>query len=216
VGVALHLVVGPFGHFERYELYIWTASILTAVILLRSPIRRLASTPLPVVLVGLSTLTVALGLPYIWTTAKSSLGSNNIFEQQYQMHRFATQFYQGPVAVEDLGWVSFRNDEYVLDLWGLANRRAARARVAGRPGFRTELAQEHGVELAMLYTAWYPDPPDGWTAVAELALGKRKITPAEDPVTFFVLQESAIPRVRRLLHEFGNTLPPGVALRMLE
>jgi hypothetical protein len=102
------------------------------------------------------------------------------------MHRFATQFYQGPVAVEDLGWVSFRNDEYVLDLWGLANRRAARARVAGRPGFRTELAQEHGVELAMLYTAWYPDPPDGWTAVAELALGKRKITPAEDPVTFFV------------------------------
>jgi hypothetical protein len=35
------------------------------------------------------------------------------------VHRFAVE-YSEPVAVIDLGWVTYRNDEYVLDLWGLA------------------------------------------------------------------------------------------------
>ena len=40
----------------------------------------------------------------------------------------STAVIAAPVAVNDLGWVAWRNDEYVLDLWGLASLQALEAR----------------------------------------------------------------------------------------
>lgn len=209
--VGLHLAVGPFGWFNRYEVYIWSAALLTAIVLFQEPLRRLVISirPLPL-LVGAAGLTFALGYPYIYTTLKSPLGSNNIYEQQYQMHRFVTEFYQGPVAVTDLGWVSFHNDHYVLDLFGLAHRRAMEGRLRGDDSYMDELTRESDIGLAMLYGVWYQDLPERWRPVGELRLEKQRLTPAESVVTFYSLDPAGEARVRSLLREFGETLPTGV------
>jgi hypothetical protein len=47
------------------------------------------------------------------------------------MARFAAYYWPDPVAVNDVGLVSYRDDDYVLDLWGLANPEARRARGGG-------------------------------------------------------------------------------------
>lgn len=216
VAVALHLLVGRFGWFSRYELYIWTAALLTGIIVFQAALRRLAAASrlLPLA-AGAAALSFVIGFPYIYTTLKTPLGSNNIFEQHYQMHRFATEYYDGAIAVTDLGWASFRNDHYVLDLWGLAMRRAAEARLSGDVSYMDDLAREYDIGLAMLYGAWYPNLPERWKPVAEMRLGKRMLTAAADAVTFFVLDPAAEPRVRDQLRAFGTTLPRGVDFRIL-
>jgi hypothetical protein len=216
VAVALHMLVGRFDWFSRYELYIWTAALLTGIILFQAALRRLAAaTRLLPLAAGAATLSFVIGFPYIYTTLKTPLGSNNIFEQHYQMHRFATEYYDGAIAVTDLGWASFRNDHYVLDLWGLAMRRAAEARLSGDESYMDDLAREYDIGLAMLYGAWYPNLPERWKAVAEMRLGKRMLTPAADAVTFYVLDPAVEPRIRDQLRAFGRTLPQGVDLRIL-
>lgn len=214
--VILHLVVGRFGWFSRYELYIWSAALLTAIIVLRRPLRSLAGSGRVVPLVvGATGIALAVGYPYIYTTLKTPLGSNNIYEQHYQMHRFATEFYDGPIAVTDLGWVSFRNDRYVLDLFGLAHRGAGEARLRGDDTYMDELAREYDVHLAMLYGAWYPDLPQRWRPVAEMRLGRRRLTPAAAAVTFYALDPATEPRIRSQLRDFAETLPHGVGFTML-
>jgi hypothetical protein len=216
VAVGLHMLVGRFGWFSRYELYIWSAALLTGIVIFQASFRRLiASMRLLPLLVGAAAVSCVVGFPYIYTTLKTPLGSNNIFEQQYQMHRFAADYYDGPIAVTDLGWVSFRNDRYVLDLWGLAMRRAAEARLRGDNSYLDDLTREYGINLAMLYGAWYPDLPERWTAVAEMRLGKRLVTPAADVITFFVLEPAVEHRVRESLRDFSTTLPAGVELTIL-
>jgi hypothetical protein len=215
--VLLHLLVGGFGWFDRYELYIWMTALLSLIVVFARPLRRLiATTRMPLLLAGAAGITLAIAYPYIYTTLKTPLGSNNIYEQQYQMHRFVTQYYRGPVAVTDLGWVAFRNEQYVLDLWGLAHRRAAEARTRGDASYMSDLAREYDVKLAMLYDAWYTPAPEGWTPVAQMRLSRQKLTPAEDAVTFYVLDRGAEPRVRALLREFAATLPPEVRFTMLD
>lgn len=211
IGIGLHLMVGPFGYFERYELYIGSAALLTSLIVFGPQLRALAARtpPLPLALAAAAT-TVAIAFPYLYVTLKTPLGSNNIYEQQYQMHRFATEFHDGPVAVTDLGWVAFRNDDYVLDLWGLAFPRAAELRLQGDDAYMGDLAREFDADLAMLYGAWYPELPEGWTALAEMELGKPRFTPAESVVAFYSLDAASEPGIREKLREFGATLPRGV------
>lgn len=214
--VVLHLVAGRFGWFGRYELYAWSAALLTAIVVFRGPLQRFVeSRSLLTIFVVASGLTAALGWTYIDTTLKTPLGANNIYEQQYQMHRFATAYYGDPVAVNDLGWVSFRNDAYVLDLYGLANRRAAEAFGRGDPSYIEDLSREYGVRMAILHSSWFPELPEGWSPVAEMRLGKPRISTAGSVVTFYALDPAVERRIRSLLPEFRATLPPGVELRIL-
>lgn len=76
------------------------------------------------------------------------------------MHRFAVDYYGKPVAVNDLGYVSFRNDHYVLDLAGLGSLRALACREKGcGPNWMNALAKAHDVDLAMIYPDWFRSTP---------------------------------------------------------
>ena len=82
------------------------------------------------------------------------------------------------VAVNDLGWVSFRNDAYVLALWGLGSEEARKARSADKPGWMAKLATDKNVGLAMVYPGWFEgDLPPEWTAMGEIGFTERGITP---------------------------------------
>ena len=70
-------------------------------------------------------------------------GSAGIAAQQAQMGRFVDDFWQAPVAVNDLGHVVYDNPHYVLDLWGLASAQALEARLSGTdPLWADKLADE--------------------------------------------------------------------------
>src|SRR6185295_1118807 len=140
--------------------------------------------------------------------------SNNIYEQQYQMHRFVTDFYKKPVAVNDIGWVSYKNDGYVLDLYGLASIEALKLRQAGgNDDWMSRLAKSKDVELAMVYDddqGFIKKIPATWRKIGQLRLSKRRITPSRASVAFYALTPGATEEIRDLAEAFSRTLPPGV------
>jgi hypothetical protein len=160
-------------------------------------------------------IALAASFPYVHALYTLPVGSNNIYEQQYQMHRFATRYWRAPVAVNDLGWVSFRNDEHVLDLWGLGSRPALEARLAGGDwSWVAERTRAKNAKLAMIYAPWFGDVPESWSEIGTLRLGRKLVTVAQPKVTFFALDEAARARAEPLAREFRTTLPTGVEFEM--
>lgn len=210
--IMLHFAAGRFGTLGRYETYLNVYMVLMAAYTLRAPLRRVLDRRLGLVLVAAALLTVFLrqGPGNLYWTAQAA---NNVYEQQYQMHRFATEFYPDPVAVNDLGYVSYRNDRHVLDLWGLGNETARRLRKARAEGWMAPLAAEHGATLAMIYERWFgAQIPPTWRRVARMSLGGPRISPAEDTVAFYATTDAACAPLLERLAAFGPTLPPGVWL----
>jgi hypothetical protein len=214
LAVVLHLLVGRFGWFNRYEIYMWTPSLLALLYVYRDVFVRIAEREALYKTAFFACAFAALAAwPYARVLVEIPGGSNNIYEQQYQMHRFVADYYRAPVAVNDLGWVSYRNDAYVLDLWGLGSKRALTLRSQqGAGNWMDELAREEGVELAILYENWFGALPENWVPVADLYLGGELVTVDQGRVTFFALDAGEASGVRTLLLEFKETLPEGVRL----
>jgi hypothetical protein len=210
--IALHLLAGSYGWYDRYEIYVWAFALLLLLALFTDPMRALLAGSGAGKVALLSTAALALiCFRYLHVLQTIPLAANNIYEQQYQMHRFAVDFHRAPVAVNDLGYVSWRNDAYVLDLWGLASLTALRLRSAGSdPDWIDTLATRHGVELAMIYESWFfGDIPPQWVKLGELRLGRRRVTPAESKVAFYAATPRAVEDGLVGLRRFARTLPPG-------
>jgi len=144
------------------------------------------------------------------------LAGDNIASQQREMHRFATEFVRGPVAVNDLGWVSYRNEHYVLDLWGLGSEEARRKRLAGEPGWADALLRRYDVGLVMIYDDWVgAEVPPDWVPIGRLTLARPRISPARAEVAFYARPD----RAAELLAEarrFAAALPAGAAFQFAE
>lgn len=201
----------------RYDVFLWAAAGLTLLYGVRDRLPAwTAGRALATGLVGLAV--VALVQPrYLAGVAAAPLGSRNIHLQQRQMHRFVTGWWRAPVAVNDLGWVSYRNDRYVLDLWGLANPAAHRARLADRQAlpraaWLEPLCERQGARLVMVYPHWVPERPATWIPVARLRTARPRITVGGLEVAIFARDPAAAVRARALLRDFEPTLPPGAWL----
>jgi hypothetical protein len=211
--VVAHALFGGWGWWYRYEIYA-VAITLTAVIVLwhkqiKSFVHR-ASTRR----VGLAGLVIlALNPFYVRGTVMTPFAARSIYEQQFQMHRFAVEFYRRPVAVNDLGWVSYRNPQYVLDVWGLGSEAARKARlVTHSPGWLGDLTRFHDVGLAMIYTEWFShDIPANWRPVAKMRSAHGHVTSAADEVTFYATSPEAEHDVLEALHRFASQTTPSVA-----
>jgi hypothetical protein len=209
----LHACFGAYGWYHRYECYIFGALLYGICTLVADPSGRNVGRWVHAHTALLALFGLMISYPYIADLFTVPVAANNIYEQQYQMHRFVTEWWKKPVAVNDLGWVSYRNDAYVLDLWGLGSHEALRARTEGRdPSWMSSMAQEHGVGLAMVYENWVPASAAGWIKVGELRLSRARITPAGAVVTFFATSPASVEDIERALQNFRTTLPPGVVL----
>ncbi|MFX8797723.1 hypothetical protein ABTM57_20595, partial [Acinetobacter baumannii] len=81
-------------------------------------------------------------------------------------HRFVLEDWRKPIAVNDLGWVSWKNDQYVLDLWGLGNYEALKLRATETNSeWMDRLCKAHGVAAAMVYDEWFEHAPKAWVKV---------------------------------------------------
>jgi hypothetical protein len=205
------LLVGRFGWYGRYEVYAWSAGLLGCLFLWRAGLRSwlLRHSALATSLVALFVVGFACR-EYVIILANNAFAAQNVYRQQYQMHRLVTEVIGEPVAVNDLGWAAFQNDEYVLDLWGLASFEALQARRSSSGSlWITPLAQEHGVRSALIYEDWFPGLPASWRRVGELRMAGPRVTPAKDVVALYALDEEKAAELRAALPAFCDTLPVG-------
>ncbi len=203
---ALHLIVGRFGWFYRYEMYaVAFCGLIWLWIMCRtSPILALFG-PL------IASSTIVGGILFTPTAA------HNIYEQQYQMHRFVRDHYKRAFAVNDLGWVSYQLDPkiYVLDLWGLASNEAARTRNKSAD-WLDDVTVRHRAGLAMIQAKAFASIPRSWQKVGELRLSRQRITSASDRVALFATRVGDAQAIRDHLRAFKSKLPAGVKLEIID
>lgn len=199
-----HLVIGSIGWMNRYENYILIANTAALAILLSHSERSIKSIAMLAVIVGgFVTYVPMFANIYIWNVKA-------IAHQQGEMSRFAKDFVQAPIAVNDIGYVSWRNPDPVLDLWGLASAEILEMRKQPQPqGWGGPLVQEHGVRLVMIYDDWLQDAvaPE-WRKLGELWLDN---VPAaflgDQVVAFYAPNADDVPDLVNLLRLWEVDLP---------
>ncbi|MBR0961094.1 hypothetical protein JQ566_27520 [Bradyrhizobium japonicum] len=214
--VGAHLVFGQYGWLNRYEVYIMalaTAALVWGAAQFRPHV--------PAARWGLAkgALGVMLGmaaLPYVTSAVISPVAASDIYEQQYQMARFAHAFYRRAVGVNDLGLVAYGNSDYVLDLWGLGSEPVRKARTAGEygPAEMDALVRQHDVGVVMIYDAWFPQGvPSDWTRVA--ILQTRTVMLSQRNIAFYRTPLGDAAAVEAALRALGATLPPRDTLHIV-
>jgi hypothetical protein len=211
-----HAAAGQFGWLDRYEDYALVGTALIGIYLLRATIRDVLSRKknrlLFVCLTAIGLLVVCAR--YVRSTWLVPFYANNIYEQQFQMHRFVNDFYREPVAVNDLGLVSYHNSNFVLDLGGLADEKARilRSGDADAEDYR-EFVDSNHVHLVIIYDDWFEDQiPASWVKVASMDLSRERVSSAEAEVQFYATDATTASTLRPELQTFSKSLPPGVKL----
>lgn len=210
-----HLLVGRWDWFSRYEIYI-IATLIAANLHVWGPIigtatRRITTPALFIFIFPF------IGYTYTLDTILTPKAARNIYEQQFQMHRFATDYFPKPVAVIDLGWVTYDNDQYVLDLWGLGNETARQLfNAQGRtPEAVQQMTNDAGVTYAMLYDeVFYEGLPPEWCLIAQLETPQ--LTASFATVEIFLIKPTEEREMRDALAAFTTTLPDRVSLRTFD
>jgi hypothetical protein len=214
--IAAHALAGRFGWLFRYEDYALLGTALIAICLLRKTIQDAFSNKKARLLLFCGTV-VSLAVfcgPYILSTVWVPLASNNIYEQQFQMHRFVNDFYRAAVAVNDLGLVSYHNPSFVLDLGGLASEkgRILRSSNSGPEDYRAFVGGS-GAHLVIIYREWFPGKiPASWIRVSSMNLSRKRVSSSQDEVDFFATDTDTADIVVPELQSFSKTLPPAVKL----
>jgi hypothetical protein len=163
---------------------------------------------------------VAALLPLVWhgafLEAKTPLAVKNIYEQQGQLVRLFGAKDQGPVALNDVGAVSYFDGVHVVDVWGLVTREVAAARTshAYTTERMDEICRAHGVRVAAIYDAWFdgrecPKPPPSWTRVGTWRIADNVVC-GSNVVTFYAVAPAEAAPLRARLAEFAGSLPSGV------
>ncbi len=213
--IAAHLLAGHYGWFARYEVYVMTMALLGLLFAasgLPQPVLHGRPRILLLLLGGL-----CFAAPYAVAAVETPLAARNIYEQQYQMHRFVADYYQAAVAVNDLGLVSYGNDKFVLDLWGLGSEKVRRLRAAGRygPDQMARLADEDNVALIMIYENWFGSAlPPSWRKIAVLH-NVDKVTASGTEVSFFITAKADAAAIAATLERFRQSLPLRTSLTLV-
>ncbi len=194
------------------------AMLVTALILFLGQLWRDTDTRYFFKTLGAGGFLLLVAGGYFKPIVVSPAASHNMYVQQYQMHRFATDYFAHPVAVNDLGLVSWRNDSFVLDLWGLGSEKARRFRsgeTGPGPDEITELVAGRDVAYAMVYDHWFEEGlPPGWCHIATLET--TKVTAGAADVQFHLVDPSRAAEMAAALDAFAPTLPPSASLERFD
>ena len=218
VGLSVHLLAGRVGWYFRYEIYIWSMAMLVVAYIYYTGLRpferrrdRLLTNSMMSLFISVSVLESIAAL------LTTPLAASNIYHQQYQMHRLVTEYYKKPVAVNDLGWTTYKNSDYVLDMWGLGSSEARVLRkTSDNSLWMEDLAAKAGIEMIMVYNnkVWFPEVPESWIKIAELGISGPKIT-SWFAVSIYARSPDAARDVMQVLNSFSNTLPSGTQLTIV-
>jgi hypothetical protein len=204
----LHTIFGSYDPLVgRYEAYAWASMVLVLAYVYKDSLFHKPQ-PIdlsnPVVAASVSIIIFSASYLSCVFTAITPFTANMIYQQQYQMHRFVTEYYQRPIAVNDIGYVSYQNDHYVLDLWGLASVDALSLRQnRSNTEWIADLTEAHNIKLVMVYDSWFGELPEHWYKLGELerTFGL--------PVAFYATDCQSYNGILPMLHDFKPTLPDG-------
>lgn len=215
--ITAHLLLGSTGRFLRYEIYVWCYAAVISTYLLSKLWNRFdaAKRYAPLLLfVGLFVggHHFPLQAYFIYPDAGAAIA-----HQQRQLARLIDDHIQAPVAVNDLGHVSYRNPHYVLDLWGLASREALDARFGERnPHWADHLIERYDVGVVMIYDHWFEGRVNpGWTKVAELTIHRRMGALGGTIVAIYAVTPDDVDKLRADLEAFSDGIPEGSELEIL-
>jgi hypothetical protein len=211
-----HLVFGRFGWLSRYEAYalicgaavlVWVWSDDLGIWVSRAgPVRQFAGACgvlLVFSLYGLRAFQVPQTVDFI-------------YRKQFQVHRFVTDYLRGPVAVNDLGLVSYRNPNAVVDLWGLGSEPARIARLSNHDvNWMDTLSRAKGAKLAVIYTGWFNTIPATWRRAGSLEVGGPDYVDSEPSVDFYATSAAAFPLIQAAMQRFKPTLPQGDSMTVI-
>lgn len=186
----LHLLFGRTGWFFRYDIYM-ALYIFLILVYINKEIIGSALESIGKSEIKMYGVVIAFGIFIITINPLSSLAqlltwqaSNNIYSQQYYMSEIASE-YNASVGVNDLGLVTYKNDNYVLDLFGLASQEAMKARLSGNTELMQELVVANNVGLVMIYDEWFTKRPKEWVKIGELHLKEPRVSPVKKMVSFY-------------------------------
>jgi hypothetical protein len=215
--ILAHLMFGAVGSFYRYEVYILSVALFALLYAMSALPRPAAKDGILLIKFAALSVCVIVANSYVVAAYLSPFASQNIYEQQFQMRRFALDFYKRPVAVNDLGLVSYGNDNYVLDLWGLGSEKVRRFRTSGNYGLQQirQLTEDYRVGLVMIYEPWYAGRmPRSWRKVA--VLHTPQLTALMPDVSFFVTPDGDRAAVLDALKKLNAVLPPQDSLEFTD
>jgi len=210
----LQVVVGRSYWFHRYEVY---AMIFTAMAATTALVERIKWSDKPRLWRGLLAAgLLGVGAPYATALWQTPAAAGNVYEQQYQMHRFVADFYRRTVAVNDLGLVSYQRpaNVYVLDLFGLASSEAAHEKHKNA-GWMDEITNRHRAGLAMIYPDWYEEgAPDDWQPLGTMCITGNLVSISRRCVVFYSTAVGDTDEMQSELVEFTRTLPKSVKMAL--
>ncbi|MEM6660596.1 MAG: hypothetical protein AAF666_00330 [Pseudomonadota bacterium] len=207
-----HLFLGELSVYPRYEGYL-LAIIYATLLWLYAPVLRAGNR---IIGTGVAMLFAALSFLYIVPLRVTPEAAQNMRDQQWQMHVFATEFFPERVAVNDLGWTSYQNDQYVLDLWGLGSEEARRMAHEGRnQRSMMELATRNDVAYAMIYEDWFKGViPSQWCRIAQLKT--IHVTASRGAVEFYLIDPSREAEMRGAIQDFEAQLLPETSMDIFD
>ncbi len=215
--VAGHLLAGRYDWQGRYEIYLLLAGTVILLWVFRESLAALIQARRTTAIGALVLACLLVGKNQIDATVKSPVYARVTYDINYQMRRFAVDFWRDSVGVNDVGWVSFRNPYYVFDLWGLSSEEARRKRRSATDmRWAERLVRKRGVDLLMVFERWFTDErgaPSSWERIAELS-GRSHRTREPTEVVFFLSNPDRRFEVLQALRAFRATLPDGVRLEI--
>jgi len=200
-----HLGLASIGWMDRYENYL----VVTLFAALALASARFGATTKTVLMGGALIGGIATYAPWLDNHISNPRA---IHLQHAQMARFAKEHVKAPVAVNDLGHIAWNNQNYVLDLWGLASADALAARMGRAPdGWADALSDARDVRVAMIYTHVIGEAlgPD-WVKLGDLILLEHGgAFLGGDAVSFYARTADQVDPLRAELQAWATGLPAG-------
>jgi hypothetical protein len=208
----LHVQYAKTGWFYRYEAYLVALGIVALAAALGG-LGAVRPRALPALLAGAALVACSVRGVRAYVETPGAVG--NIYEQQIQMGRFLARFYSGQgVAANDIGAVCYLADVRLLDLWGLASREVAEAKLSGRytSPWIEELARRQGVRVAVIYERWLEAAggvPPSWTRAGRWRVA-RNVVLGDRTVAFYAVDPAEAGALAEHLRAFAPELPSTV------
>jgi hypothetical protein len=211
----LHTLFSRMGQLGRYESYLVVLTIFSLFLLLGECAEIFRS---PWVARGI----VACGVVALVPRAGVILATNadavqSIFLQQYQMAKFFEKNYPAtPIAVNDVGAVSFFRDGPMLDLFGLTSSTVLNLKLAHTydTNAMRQLAAQQGVKVVAVYVEWFQGKealPQDWTYAGSLTpkCPSRHATVGGFTIAFYAVNPEDVNELRARLAAYAALLPAG-------
>ncbi len=218
--VILHLLFARTDILYRYEAYLIACSIPILGVLADKYGASLLKTHLPKAAWVAAGLAILISIPIVLRSKACfglmTQGAINIYEQQYQMGQFVHRYYdETPIAIGDIGAISFFAHAQNVDLEGLANLPIAKARKYGyrTPDFLYNESKKDGAKLAIVFDrAYHPFLLNRWYKIATWQI-PNNVACYSDVVSFYAIDSVDGLALLTNLKAFQPSLPRDVMVR---